>query len=646
MNFEIDNILQPMGGNNADARVSSLRVMNDLTPTPQQLAELQREFNLHRMALRTGIVGHLTKNGKLSDGSPFRIVSNSGMHQLMIWPAPTPIVEEVPPLRVFCIPANTDVQFGWKKPAVEGENGTPATAGTADAGVTFTLERKTEHDPFEAKHLKRYQTALQPATKNVALFADGEDNNTSAQYWENREWISKDRKVCVTTVDGIRINGVRIMSLGPGLLWACLHKFDPGDGVKTFLVIAMMSGRYLEIQRAPLHSFSFTTIGSIDLQTLDAAAISDSSNGFADLTTWIGKVAHNESQTVLSVWVQNPNAETLSGQFSPPDFFVGVVDFNMETGEVIASTPAAGESVVSVRDGYSGTYTVSGVRQIGFAYEADEKVFTELHFSGSFTQTAAYVTGDTDHMSPEGVPALGTFAWHRSATDNREVKLVRGNFSRTIAAGTIVVDTEDQEGYYYYSGAPEYTQNDYAYAGTFLGAQILYQSGGPMMEVFTSNNEVSETGTIITDSLTAFIGTTESPVKELDLGSNEGTSTDQARWGTSLTSFTISGDVREPMFSTFTSNSWGCANRGQMALVKMPWLMYFASTTSIDDNSFNGRWLDKFAIVSVPKLKADEARGACVLDPTSYETYCTDTKILEKINAGGANSVLKGISFR
>lgn len=87
MNFEPDNILTPQQGNNADARTVSVRVMNDRTPTPAQLADLRRMFEEHRKALATALGGFLVKDNVFSDGTRARIVSNSGLHTIQLWPA-------------------------------------------------------------------------------------------------------------------------------------------------------------------------------------------------------------------------------------------------------------------------------------------------------------------------------------------------------------------------------------------------------------------------------------------------------------------------------------------------------------------------------------------------------------------------------
>lgn len=86
MNLELDRILQPLGGSNADAKTASLRVMNDNPLTPQQRSEVMHHFALHQLNARASLAGFLTKDGQLKDGSKFRFVSNSGAHTLMVWP--------------------------------------------------------------------------------------------------------------------------------------------------------------------------------------------------------------------------------------------------------------------------------------------------------------------------------------------------------------------------------------------------------------------------------------------------------------------------------------------------------------------------------------------------------------------------------
>lgn len=87
MNFEPRTILLPLAGNNADARTVSVRIMNELEPSPMQLGQLAHRFHLHMDRVRLSLAGFLTTDGTLEDGSKFRIVSNSGVHTPMLWPA-------------------------------------------------------------------------------------------------------------------------------------------------------------------------------------------------------------------------------------------------------------------------------------------------------------------------------------------------------------------------------------------------------------------------------------------------------------------------------------------------------------------------------------------------------------------------------
>lgn len=76
----------PGEGNNSNARVVSVRVMNDNPLTPMQRAQLGFNFDRHMQAVRLSTIGLHNRQGTLQDGSPFRIVSNSGLHIVEVWP--------------------------------------------------------------------------------------------------------------------------------------------------------------------------------------------------------------------------------------------------------------------------------------------------------------------------------------------------------------------------------------------------------------------------------------------------------------------------------------------------------------------------------------------------------------------------------
>lgn len=93
-------------GNNADAMTAQLRVMNDRTPTQQQLEEVGHLWELHRKALDVSLAGFQVRHASLSDDSQVRIVSNSGMHVVQLWPAGGSILVELVE-EFWGIPANS-----------------------------------------------------------------------------------------------------------------------------------------------------------------------------------------------------------------------------------------------------------------------------------------------------------------------------------------------------------------------------------------------------------------------------------------------------------------------------------------------------------------------------------------------------------
>lgn len=348
---------------------------------------------------------------------------------------------------------------------------------------------------------------------------------------------------------------------------------------------------------------------------------------------------------MLSVWVQNPNAEAIGANaFSSTSFFVGTVDFNMGTGELIAATPAEGETIAVGRTSSpgnnSGTFATSGTRQIGFGYNGDTKVFTGLQFSGAFTGVQTYV-------GPIGFGIAGDYVYQWTGTDSRQVHLVHGSFSQLVAFADVATDTEERSGHKFSSGDFTVTSSDVQYAAAIQTATLLYHNGAPVFEVASSHYDAAET---IGSSSAEIASTVKVYVAGdvLDLGVSTGTLAGATRAGTQLTTGIV-GDFRVPSFiDTGTTTRWGCAGQQNMALLSPSGFLSFAAPGAADESPFNGRAVDDFAIVSVPMLKPTPGIGAgtYVLDPARFYTYCTDTAIIEKINAGDVNSVLKGISLR
>jgi hypothetical protein len=82
-------VLPPGGplGNNGNTRVVALHVMNGTLPTRAQLTEAEQVFNDHMATAGLSLAGFSVEEQRLADGSILRIVSNSGLHTLQLWPA-------------------------------------------------------------------------------------------------------------------------------------------------------------------------------------------------------------------------------------------------------------------------------------------------------------------------------------------------------------------------------------------------------------------------------------------------------------------------------------------------------------------------------------------------------------------------------
>lgn len=74
-------------GNHGNARAISLHTMNGREPTPAQLAEVERIFLDHMATGRLSLAGYRVHDADMTDGSLVSIVSNSGQHDVLLWPA-------------------------------------------------------------------------------------------------------------------------------------------------------------------------------------------------------------------------------------------------------------------------------------------------------------------------------------------------------------------------------------------------------------------------------------------------------------------------------------------------------------------------------------------------------------------------------
>jgi hypothetical protein len=75
-------------GNSLDTRAVALHVMNNVVPTRAQLTAVEQVFNDHMTTVGLSLAAYHVEEQRLADGSVLRIVSNSGQHNLMLWPAP------------------------------------------------------------------------------------------------------------------------------------------------------------------------------------------------------------------------------------------------------------------------------------------------------------------------------------------------------------------------------------------------------------------------------------------------------------------------------------------------------------------------------------------------------------------------------
>lgn len=704
MTFDTSRMLPPMGGNNLNTRASSLRVMNARRPTAQQLVELEHRFFLHTQALRTSLVGFLTRDGELPDGSRFRFVSNSGIHQVLIWPAGgVPSLVEELLLRVFCIPADTTHQFGWTTPAVPDTNGTTATSGTRRfTGAEFNLVRVNKKPPTKGTKLTRYNSTVNITTDNSAFFTAGNASNLSVQNWQHREWISADRKRVVTTYSGsISVNGSTTPIGLPGadalslaqLLWAAILPHDPGDGEVDYVYAVGSTSFFVRVIRKPLAGSTWELVAELDVRTREAGATVETGTGGGTMRHWVKKVDANASGTAVSMWLQNPLADG-----SPsPTHWVGITDVALATG-AMTHTAAEGEVTRYTRPAHGTTgawdevYSVTGNRQIAFEYEGDEKVYTRLRFTGEhrIARVMTESTGDA-HLT-------------RTTTDTREVWLERGNdasgypLSMRIAWVETIENVLDQHASWT-PGAPPNENNGIGTATYSDRADVIVHACellhyGGRGDVFMlrqrdkrsyrfvtgseSGGNVSRaepvactfqlsTSVRLEDDVDVIVGPGAGGVLDIgDVVAQPGTesitgptSNLGGEAGSAETGNTPTAIDTNPTNAAF----WGSATNstdsnlafvfnsalsdtgvsaGPMVTMGTGHPRYTnISGANSNPHWFNGRVVDDFIIFSVPKVAADGNP-----DPTQFFTHCTHEAIKQKMNVHASLGVLKEIRLK
>jgi hypothetical protein len=709
-------LLLPNDRDGLDTRAVRLVVQGDVELSASQRAEVEHRFFRHKMALRASLAQYLVQDGHLSDGTRLRMVSNSGLHTILVWPTRTVNLRELP-WGVFCIPADTSNQYGWAPPAVDGENGTPATGGSGSRDKAGTLTPLTQ-DPTDEDHakpgkLQRFQSTVLPlyvggittsTILNAEFFADDEPNNTSVQNWEHREWVAPDMGSVVTTYTGnVVVNG-ELMGRPSydKLLWACIYTADgTGDFAGPTLLAVSIDFNRIKVARKSIGAGgSWSDLASVLLLDLDADAISNGSNGFPTLIDWIWKVACNESGTVVSVWVQNPDADTKAAA-SDYDFFVGVVDIDMNTGAV-TSTPAEGEVVNHLISGspnnFTETVTFGGSRQISFDYEGDTKVFTELAFSG--TAQVVYARS-VDSFS---------YSYTYSLTDTREIRLVRGDVNRLLSFVQVDAMSHEESGSYteahpgsgYGPGTTNFSRN---IDTTLQTAELIYfggrgnihaaltmaqrsqsdtESGGAHVSEVILVEDPGGTDYIVGGPFWRHVTTTTSTdngweqhtyfaalpdASEIDLGQNTRPgATSTADGSVSANQWVDLGDTSDSSETNAGGDQrWGSATSDDAdLLVPTPDGAFFSLTPRVltsngprcghpryhnvnasDLSSMNVRCVKDFILLSVPKLLPliDDV-DLFQVDPATFVTYCTDADTLDAFNVDATLGVLKGIRLK
>lgn len=649
----------PNLGNNVDAKSAQLVVQGEAPLTPQQLQETVAMFGKHMQRLRASLVGFFVSHWVLSDGSTVRITSNSGMHMLQVWPAGGSS-SSTTSWGVFSIPADTTHTYGWVPPAVDGANGTMGTATNKTlAGTVLTLKKKD--GKTVADKLARFKKVI---TNNDFFVSGATYSNMSAQNWQHREWLSPDRKTLATTYTGtIRVNGKDVGAPSMHVLWACVYKFDAGDGAKPHVFAVGVSfgfgtsGYFVKAMRAPLGSSDWSEVASLDIRTLDATATLDPATN--DMVYWVKKVDANASLTTCSLWIQSDKLDTTGA-----GGWVGVTDIDMGSGAMV-HTAATGEWTRFRRpawpddgsDNISFSYveesSIGGVQQIAFEYVGDAKVFTELHYSGLLVRTQNF-TRTTSGAYPD---ISMTEELSVTLTDTRKVSLVRDTFSTVVYSVDIANYTSDVRRSSVTTGPTGFTSTTWTGSTsndiditTHVGHLLHYGGRGNLFLVqdeaarSVTNESGSGTATSSTDAYpitgvtgsgTRFTNSVLNNALVLDAGAADAPAYAETASSRSTTYNGVGGSGSFSDTNPSETPQWGCAG---MVRIVGGHPKYAAST---EQNWMNARIVDDFVLVSVPKITSLDYP-----DPANFLTYCSDPKAVPAYKVDATLGVLKGIRLQ
>jgi hypothetical protein len=236
----------PAWGSNGNTRVVRVRVMNDRIAAPDQLAEMAHKFFLHELNLHTSLAGYLVRDGLLADGSRFRIVSNSGLHTLMLWPAGGELPPDDLAMWFRAIPTSDTLLNGdggngsraWKvpgKPTIWPDALKPSTDTTKHPGhVTWcNPDLKIDRKPIVlAWHGPRSRYA---ATTGL----DGQTGGAIVAHEKNPYTFPTDSPLAAQVLKDtgfVWINGHKLTTGISKVIAACFYEFDPVDHPKKYVL--------------------------------------------------------------------------------------------------------------------------------------------------------------------------------------------------------------------------------------------------------------------------------------------------------------------------------------------------------------------------------------------------------------------------
>jgi hypothetical protein len=668
--------------------------------TALQAGELDQHFEDWKRQLSVSLANYQVTGGKLADGSPYTIESNSGIHTVTVWPVPL-VIELAELLHgVSCIPADTTNKFGYVKP-YRDEEGDPIKGTPKPGGNNFVMAVVPWRYPEEVVTPGKPTRGIELPDPNINRTLVAGFPQISSVNDIHREWVEPSRlDVVVSTALGVvAVNGVSYGAPDAGILiWGCIaNKTDSlsGDVSKHVLAVTCQHPNLRFYTKGVSNPKAAWTLKA----TVNMTPLNPSATNGAKALQWARKCDRNLTGNVASVWLQNPDfTDDRLVHHATETYWAWVVDFDINDNAT-TTTAATRESVSRTNnivvdmqvafppEGFpvndddfadigTETFTMSGSRQIDFDYEGDVKVFTTLEFSGGHVVSRLH-DGHQNVTFPN--PPGGDISYfealgHGGYVGDKKIVLKKGATTITTLYEEITTESYDNNGHTA-AGVQDFnstvswneTRGYLLWHGkdTYVVLSINWtlEWAGPDEQTFTLPGDITRT-----KNLDLFRKAVKVPLATPT--SYEGVTSGAAMGGGQLHGWTQ---------EVYTGSATAYAGENGINSMKMDFLDYwdnfeafggkpdghalseavyrrYVTAGSLDNTFFNFRQLKDFYLMSNPRytLHDESLHGflpedtaivghTVVISETTYDTTCSHPAVLEALMLSASTDVAKNI---